>query len=185
MKYITEAQLRDLYKESPFESYKCSDDTRLTPNARQFLIDFKIDILDSENRGNNKKPKADKNLDTSQEKSDTDDINRIDLLIRKLSIKLRKFNPNVSIDLFNLSKGLEICKLKELEILENAKTRAEDLFMDMEITNPYLDFFIIIDDFARELSRIEISKEEKKIIGHLVAYTYSLYIKNVEGGSKN
>ena len=86
MKYITEAQLRDLYKESPFESYKCSDDTRLTPNARQFLIDFKIDILDSENRGNNKKPKADKNLNASQEKSDTDDINRIDLGSLQLSL---------------------------------------------------------------------------------------------------
>ena len=37
MKYITEEDLRTIYKGTPFTSYKLDTGTRLTPGARQFL----------------------------------------------------------------------------------------------------------------------------------------------------
>ena len=46
MKYITEADLRDLYRASPFTMYEAEPGTRLTPGARQFLGDRGIRVLD-------------------------------------------------------------------------------------------------------------------------------------------
>lgn len=39
MKFITEEDLRDRYKKEPFTEYKLEPDTRITPGARQFLMD--------------------------------------------------------------------------------------------------------------------------------------------------
>lgn len=44
MKFITEEDLRDLYKIEPFTTYDLLKDTRLTPGARQFLLDRGIDL---------------------------------------------------------------------------------------------------------------------------------------------
>lgn len=46
MKFITEAILRDLYKEEPFSTYYLEAQTKLTPGARQFLQDYKINLFD-------------------------------------------------------------------------------------------------------------------------------------------
>ena len=42
MRYVTEDELRAAYGREPFSSYRLSPDTRLTPSARQFLIDFRV-----------------------------------------------------------------------------------------------------------------------------------------------
>lgn len=42
MRYVTESELRDEYAACPFETYRLAPDTRLTPGARQFLVDFRI-----------------------------------------------------------------------------------------------------------------------------------------------
>ena len=42
MKYITEADLRDLYRTTPFTTYETEPGTRLTPGARQFLGDLSL-----------------------------------------------------------------------------------------------------------------------------------------------
>ncbi|MDY2777571.1 MAG: hypothetical protein SOU51_04275 [Collinsella sp.] len=42
MRYVTEGELRDEYAACPFETYRLAPDTRLTPGARQFLVDFRI-----------------------------------------------------------------------------------------------------------------------------------------------
>ena len=39
MKFITEEDLRDLYKKQPFTDYDLKEGERLTPGARQFLVD--------------------------------------------------------------------------------------------------------------------------------------------------
>lgn len=44
MKFITEIDLRSLYKDDPFTYYKIKPETKLTPGARQFLVDKKINI---------------------------------------------------------------------------------------------------------------------------------------------
>ncbi len=48
MKFITEIYLRDLYKNKAFTVYKIDSKTRLTPGARQFLLDKKIEIINKE-----------------------------------------------------------------------------------------------------------------------------------------
>lgn len=44
MKFVTENELRDLYRKEPFASYTPGPDVRLTPGARQFLADRGIDL---------------------------------------------------------------------------------------------------------------------------------------------
>lgn len=46
MKFITEDDLRDLYKKEPFTTYDLEPETRLTPGARQFLADRGINMFD-------------------------------------------------------------------------------------------------------------------------------------------
>ncbi|WP_077612564.1 hypothetical protein [Clostridium sp. Marseille-P2415] len=46
MKFITEDDLRILFRREPFTSYDLPGGTRLTPGARQFLVDKKIPISD-------------------------------------------------------------------------------------------------------------------------------------------
>lgn len=48
MKFITEEDLRDIYRREPFTTYGMEPGTRLTPGARQFLSDRKIKMLDDE-----------------------------------------------------------------------------------------------------------------------------------------
>lgn len=48
MKFITEDDLRDLYKKEPFAEYEIAPGTRLTPGARQFLADRQIFLPDDD-----------------------------------------------------------------------------------------------------------------------------------------
>lgn len=42
MRFITESELRDAWRDEPFATYRPPAGARLTPGARQFLIDFRI-----------------------------------------------------------------------------------------------------------------------------------------------
>lgn len=44
MTYVTEDELRERYNQEHFSSFELAEDARLTPSARQFLIDFHIDF---------------------------------------------------------------------------------------------------------------------------------------------
>ena len=44
MFYVTENELRGAYNREHFSSYTLHEDAKLTPSARQFLIDFHIDF---------------------------------------------------------------------------------------------------------------------------------------------
>lgn len=46
MKFITEEDLRDLYRKQPFTNYDLKQGERLTPGARQFLLDRGINMYD-------------------------------------------------------------------------------------------------------------------------------------------
>lgn len=48
MKFITEEDLRDLYKKEPFMEYNLQEGERLTPGARQFLLDRGINLYDND-----------------------------------------------------------------------------------------------------------------------------------------
>ncbi len=59
MKFITENDLRTEYNQSAFTDYYVQKDSRLTPGARQFLIDWRITIIQEDDPsfspGNGKK----------------------------------------------------------------------------------------------------------------------------------
>ncbi len=48
MKFITENDLRDLNRKEPFTTYELEPGARLTPGARQFLSDLRINMVDSD-----------------------------------------------------------------------------------------------------------------------------------------
>lgn len=48
MKFITEDDLRDLYRKEPFASYEIAPGTKITPGARQFLADRQIYLPDED-----------------------------------------------------------------------------------------------------------------------------------------
>lgn len=50
MKFITEMELRDLYKIDPFSTYVLEPNTKITPGARQFLMDRGIKLLPEQDR---------------------------------------------------------------------------------------------------------------------------------------
>lgn len=54
MKFITEGDLRDLYRKEPYSTYQLEAEARLTPGARQYLADLKIQY-DDYHSGNKKK----------------------------------------------------------------------------------------------------------------------------------
>lgn len=64
MKFITEDDLRDLYKKEPFTTYEIEPGARLTPGARQFLTDRGINKFDEDfcikKSTENLKPQAEK-----------------------------------------------------------------------------------------------------------------------------
>ena len=51
MKFITEDELRYLYRKEPFTTYEPEPGTRLTPGARQFLADRGVNLYDEPNMG--------------------------------------------------------------------------------------------------------------------------------------
>lgn len=44
MKFITEMELRDLYKTEPFTTYVLEPETKVTPGAHQFLVDRRVTL---------------------------------------------------------------------------------------------------------------------------------------------
>ena len=46
MKFITEADLRATYKANPFTCYTLPAEARLTPGARQYLLDLGVDMYE-------------------------------------------------------------------------------------------------------------------------------------------
>lgn len=45
MKFITEMELRDLYKKESFATYVLEPDIKITPGARQFLVDRRVTLV--------------------------------------------------------------------------------------------------------------------------------------------
>lgn len=54
MKFVTEEELRVLYKKEPFTTYAIAPGARLTPGARQYLADRGISMFDKELNSTNK-----------------------------------------------------------------------------------------------------------------------------------
>lgn len=82
MRFITEQDIRTTFLQTPFEVYPLSPDTRLTPEARQFLVDRKIKIT---NGDTTKLPK--KVVVENQEKPDLELTSSLFLLAVSLTVE--------------------------------------------------------------------------------------------------
>jgi len=67
MLFITEADLRDQFKLQPITKFKLPPDTKLTPGARQFLLDRGVDLYDEDQNNDSFKGKR-KNGENRQNK---------------------------------------------------------------------------------------------------------------------
>lgn len=73
MKFITEDDLRILFRKEPFVSYELQKGTRLTPGARQFLMDKKVSLCEEVAGGTQKREKPEQgNKEEKIEKNGTD-----------------------------------------------------------------------------------------------------------------
>jgi ethanolamine utilization cobalamin adenosyltransferase len=64
MKFITEMELRDLYKKDAFTTYILEPDIKITPGARQFLVDRGVKLVqaqDSDGKSANKRKSTNDN----------------------------------------------------------------------------------------------------------------------------
>lgn len=68
MKFITEDDLRYLYKIEPFTTYDIEAGTRLTPGARQFLLDRGMDLYEKDTFKNNEGIPYKKQAEIAQKK---------------------------------------------------------------------------------------------------------------------
>ena len=84
MKFITESDLRALYQAQPFDRYVPQPGTKITPGARQFLIDRKIRITDSTPNGRAQKKKEETPCPSPVKK---DSISKRRLLCRLASVE--------------------------------------------------------------------------------------------------
>ncbi|MGY3723855.1 hypothetical protein SAMN05421767_10250 [Granulicatella balaenopterae] len=58
MIFITERDLKDKYRKNPFVKFQLQSNNRLTPEARQFLLDRKIEICDYQEEENYPEPES-------------------------------------------------------------------------------------------------------------------------------
>ncbi|WP_028264466.1 hypothetical protein [Atopobium fossor] len=97
MHYITEGELRRSYAQEHFDTFKLPAGARLTPSARQFLIDFRIDfesLYYKKNAVNKEKHVA--HEDSHQTQALKDDMRILGARLRLLSRKALGINNDTA-----------------------------------------------------------------------------------------
>lgn len=80
MKFITEEDLRDLYRKQPFTEYNLDPGARFTPGARQFLMDKGINMVDGASFNKEKK---------TEDKTETTLVQKMDAKNKRLISKIK------------------------------------------------------------------------------------------------
>lgn len=116
MKFITEDDLRDIYKKQPFTTYELEPGTRITPGARQFLADRGINMFDDD-------PFVKKFTVTTS----SDEI--------KSKVKQQTGQPEIKVNWRN--KKLK-CKMKSMEalfLITGEELLGRDVFLAQSVIN--------------------------------------------------
>ena len=182
MLFITEDNLRYKYKKSPFDSYIIEKGSKLTPQARQFLLDFRIDIVDKTKSKNTKKQQNKlgdnpicKNLD--EEKLDEE----VSFIIKKVALELREFDHKFATYLNDLAIKIFKNEIIDLEKIDCKKSEAIDIYMNMNLDNPYLKSFISIEEGIDKLNKIK-EKNNEDFIDKIALRLYIWFINISKGG---
>lgn len=184
MIYLTEFDLREQFKKSPFNQFVVKKDIKLTPGARQFLIDKRVKIT-SETVNNINKPK-----------NHTKDIENNDLSL------IKSFESNVVYENFHMliSKIIFYIFLINKNNEDLAKNSYEIVkvlndFCDKEenykIDNELIEVGIYLPDFKKHTKHLlndsfEKLIESNKTEGLNLIYLICIEIKNFfETNEKN
>lgn len=105
MKFITEEDLRDIYRREPFTTYEMEPGTRLTPGARQYLADRRINMFDDEpfvKKFNTSASEDSKKVQVTEKKAEAVQKKKINWKQKKLHCKMK------SMEVLFLSTGQEL-----------------------------------------------------------------------------
>ncbi|MBS6921459.1 MULTISPECIES: cobalamin adenosyltransferase [Anaerococcus] len=182
MLFITEDNLRYKYRKSPFDSYIIEKGSKLTPQARQFLLDFRIDIVDKTKAKNTKKKQNKlgdnpicKNLD--EKKLDEE----VSLIIKKIAFELKDFDHEFASYLNDLAIKIFKNEIIDLEKMNCKESEAIDIYMNMNLDNPYLKSFISIEEGIDKLNKIK-EKNNEDLIDKIAIRLYIWFINISKGG---
>ncbi len=153
MRFITENELRELYKKKPFTQYKEEVGVRLTPGARQFLIDrgvnmfeniekkFTVTSSDDSKKLNNKISTQKNEKNSLIEKQLLVKLKKMELLLISVSEELLNQNLNVSEKLIELKHKLKECRnvlSGTSEVKEKVSIDNVENFETIDITETHL-----------------------------------------------
>ncbi|WP_276875729.1 cobalamin adenosyltransferase [Anaerococcus hydrogenalis] len=182
MLFITEENLRYQYKKSPFDSYIIEKGSKLTPQARQFLLDFRIDIIDKSKPKKIKKEEIKLKDNSDSKKSDDDKLDKkVVLIIKKLALELRDFDHEFATYLNNLAIKIYKNEKIDLEEKECKKEEAINIYINMNLDNPYLKSFVSIDEAIEKLNKIK-EENNEDFIDKLASRLYKWFINISKGG---
>ncbi|MSS77659.1 cobalamin adenosyltransferase [Anaerococcus sp. WCA-380-WT-2B] len=174
MLFITEDKLRNQYKKSPFDSYLLKKGNKLTPQARQFLIDFRIKIINEENPKPIKK-KEDLKIEDKVFK-DKKYIKKV-LILKELALDIREFDQEFALIINQYA--LDFYKKKEIKIDQTdiSKDEAIEIYIKLDLISPYLRAFTSINKAIEKLEEIHDDDVEK-----ISSILYDWFINISKGG---
>lgn len=130
MHFVTEIELRSAYRKNPFSAYTLSENDRLTPEARQFLVDRNISFNDFKGRyqqNKTTKPTNDSQLNDDQKA----EIEWLRLELFQAISLANTLNLTVSEKLIDILNQLMV--LEELSMVENL-TETDSLIVNETYT---------------------------------------------------
>lgn len=176
MRFITEDDLRGLYKKNPFYTYTIEKNTRLTPGAKQFLNDFRIKLIEKEAKENSfektnifdKKAESNKNIYSK----------RLALRLKKIAFKMNKIDTLVANELNRIAITLfhgilfsnKVHKERfelDLEKLIFMDLNDEKLDVSIELICFDMELKLRIRNISRDLEKIEDAGKKNKLESNL------------------
>ncbi|EEB36260.1 hypothetical protein ANHYDRO_00912 [Anaerococcus hydrogenalis DSM 7454] len=103
------------------------------------------------------------------------------LIIKKLALEIRDFDHEFATYLNNLAIKIYKNEKIDLEEKECKKEEAINIYINMNLDNPYLKSFVSIDEAIEKLNKIKEEKNED-FIDKLASRLYKWFINISKGG---
>lgn len=158
MRFITEDELRTMYKQIPFNTYKVEKNSRLTPGAKQFLTDFRIKLCTEEKLEVNSGERKINIFDKKAEKLKNNYSKMLAIKLKKIAIKVASYDQiqaeKINVLALNIFQGidLKLVGLEESEKIDTDKLIFTDLKSDYaEVLMDLLQLMIELDTKSQGL----------------------------------
>jgi ethanolamine utilization cobalamin adenosyltransferase len=181
MKFLTEYDLRQKYQEKAFDEFLVRKEIRLTPEARQFLIDRKVKIIDERFQKNVLKPNNKDPIISEQEGSLTAlDCFRLRCEILGSASKLEKFDLLLAQELYALEKSVA-CFAQGSEFLLPTIIQTDEV---IEIDEKWLEDRLSLVSMFIQSSKGAILTQLYALYFELKKIELSLFAENKENFQK-